>query len=172
MSKSFGSPNPGFIQCQWFGPGVHRNLWKSYQPKWFGLKKQFGQNWPNGFGQEIRAVLCFAKCKPHTTPQSPSCHPKVNYIPPHNHRHTSADATQSQSKEVGANCQKLSIDEGIVDIEVPDHLTLPYIDQIREDYFCHFIPKNFCTNYRFLCNSIAWQETMTEQDTTSEVRII
>ena len=40
------------------------------------------------------------------------------------------------------------IDTGIVDIEVPDHLTLPDIDRIRDEYVCHFIPKNFRNNYR------------------------
>ena len=40
------------------------------------------------------------------------------------------------------------IETGIVDIEVPDHLTLPYIDRIRDEYFRHFIPRNFRTNYR------------------------
>jgi hypothetical protein len=38
--------------------------------------------------------------------------------------------------------------EGVIDLDDPAHLTLPYIDQIRLDHFRHFAAKNFRLNYR------------------------
>ena len=39
-------------------------------------------------------------------------------------------------------------DEGVIDLEDPAHLTIPYIEQIRLEHFRHFTAKNFRINYR------------------------
>ena len=49
--------------------------------------------------------------------------------------------------QIDKDCLAELIDTENVDIEVPDHMTLPYIDLTRDEYFCHFIPRNFRTNY-------------------------
>ena len=38
--------------------------------------------------------------------------------------------------------------EGVIDIDNPAHLTLPFIEKVRLNHLRHFTAKNFCNNYQ------------------------
>ena len=38
--------------------------------------------------------------------------------------------------------------EGVIDINNPAHLTLPFIEKVRLNHFRHFTAKNFRNNYQ------------------------